>query len=735
MRTRFNNSYNQTFFHVLFGVCAYACLFVSTGLGQAEDDLELIDLDALTITATREERQISDLPYAAHVARTSNLEASMPRNLPEALGNFPGIMTQKTANGHGSPFLRGFTGYRSLVLVDGIRYNNSVYRDGPNEYFSLIDMYSVDAAEVLLGPASALYGSDAIGGVLNLLTKETPMGFMEKGVRFSSGSFYNRYSTAESSSVSHLEWETGEGGNWGFRIGTSYKDFGNLKAAKLGTHPNTGYDEWSYDTRFDTRLSEEMLLTIVWQSLYQDDVWRTHSTTSGISFKGTTTGTDLVRLKDQSRSLGYIKLRSSASSSFANQGWTFTLSRQSWGEEELRVRSSGTPDFNPTRRQISEMDSTMWGLDFQMASAVGRWNLIYGADYYEDLVDTSRVDTSWVEGEWVNPRVRIQGGVGDDSSYSLFGAYVQAEGLIIGNTRLTLGTRYSKTDVSIGKYDDPLLGESSFADSWDAVVFNLRLQKYLSEDESLSGFAGISQSFRAPNVADLTRFGKSSSSEQDTAATNLSPERFLSIETGLRKTTARTSFSVVAHYTFVNDFITSTPTGESFIDIDGTTVYYVTKRNSAKGEIYGIEIAIDQELGHGFSYFGNATWLHGNLDVFLDTSSLIPVREPMSRIQPLTVNLGVRWDSSDKQFWLSASGRASAKADRLSSRDMADSDRIPAGGTSGYILLGVRGGWRIKDSITLQLGLENLLNEAYRVHGSGTNEPGFGANLGLKLDF
>jgi hemoglobin/transferrin/lactoferrin receptor protein len=82
-------------------------------------------------------------------------------------------MLQKTSYGQGSPFLRGFTGFRTLLMVDGVRLNNAVFREGPNQYWNTVDPWSVDRYEVVLGPASVLYGSDAVGGAVNALTLDS----------------------------------------------------------------------------------------------------------------------------------------------------------------------------------------------------------------------------------------------------------------------------------------------------------------------------------------------------------------------------------------------------------------------------------------------------------------------------------------------------------------------------------------------------------------------------------
>ncbi|HOW98651.1 MAG TPA: TonB-dependent receptor plug domain-containing protein, partial [Kiritimatiellia bacterium] len=89
------------------------------------------------------------------------------RTTPDLLKGLPSAMIQKTSTGQGSPFLRGFTGFRTLCLIEGIRLNNSVFRDGPNQYWNTVDPLSIARSEVVMGPGSVMYGSDAVGGTMN----------------------------------------------------------------------------------------------------------------------------------------------------------------------------------------------------------------------------------------------------------------------------------------------------------------------------------------------------------------------------------------------------------------------------------------------------------------------------------------------------------------------------------------------------------------------------------------
>ncbi|MBM3891477.1 MAG: hypothetical protein FJ388_20385, partial [Verrucomicrobia bacterium] len=129
-------------------------------------------LDDMVVTATRGEKTVFDTPYTVESLSADDIQLRLTaRSLPDALKETPAVMVQKTAYGQGSPYIRGFTGFRTLMLIDGIRLNNSVFRDGPNQYWSTVDPLSVDRLEVVKGPGSVLYGSDAIGGTVNAITQ------------------------------------------------------------------------------------------------------------------------------------------------------------------------------------------------------------------------------------------------------------------------------------------------------------------------------------------------------------------------------------------------------------------------------------------------------------------------------------------------------------------------------------------------------------------------------------
>ncbi|NQT21804.1 MAG: TonB-dependent receptor plug domain-containing protein, partial [Planctomycetes bacterium] len=208
------------------------------------------DLDEILVTASRLQAKVFDVPYSASVIDATEIrERRMSRTLTDVFAEEPSIMVQKTSQGQGSPFIRGFTGFRTLFLIDGIRLNNSVFRDGPNQYWNTIDPLTVGRLEVVKGPSSVAYGSDAIGGTVNAITRSRQS--YEEGVHIDRRVFY-RYASADNSHVGRVELNGNAGRSLGFVVGGSLKDFNDVEAGKhVGRQRKTGYEEADGDLRLD----------------------------------------------------------------------------------------------------------------------------------------------------------------------------------------------------------------------------------------------------------------------------------------------------------------------------------------------------------------------------------------------------------------------------------------------------------------------------------------------------
>ena len=255
------------------------------------------------------------------------------------------MLVQKTSYGHGSPFIRGFTGRQNLLLVDGVRFNNSTFRGGPVQYWNTLDSLSLDHFELIRSQGSVLYGSDAAGGTLNAFTKSSGFADEPEGKVFSHGSAYYEYrSNGRGSHIGRIETQTGIGGVFGLHLGISAKEFGDIEDSAVGLMRGTGYPEQAIDARLDWAITPQTTLTLTHQNFNQDKVSRWHSTRNNPGWVHgshvTTPGRFIAREYDQERSLTYLRLAHENDRVDAPvRRVTATLSYQTSSDAEFQIRS------------------------------------------------------------------------------------------------------------------------------------------------------------------------------------------------------------------------------------------------------------------------------------------------------------------------------------------------------------------------------------------------------------
>jgi len=665
-------------------------------------------LDTIVVTATRSPTTAFDSPYTTEVISSEQVSQGMYRTTPELLRGMPGVMVQKTSHGQGSPFIRGFTGFRNLLLIDGVRLNNSVFRDGPNQYWNTVDPLSISRLEVVKGPSSVLYGSDAIGGTVNAITKG-PTGYGE-GLE-SSGRLYYRVSSAERSHTGRGELSATVDGDFGLFLGSTGKHFGDLQGGHgIRRQPNTGYDEYDTDFKAEYYLNPDTKIIAAHQRVRQNNVPRTHKTVSAKSFKGTTVGNELKRDLDQERELTYVQLHAENMDSFIDTA-KISISHQRQSETRDRVKNSGARDL-----QGFDVDTLGVWAQFESRSPIGR--LVYGVEYYRDAVNSFSSTNA------------IQGPVADDASYDLVGVFIQDTLDLSDSIDLILGGRFNYARADADSVRDPNTGtQITLTDDWSSFVGSVRVVSHLDSEDHWNLYGGVSQGFRAPNLSDLTRFDTARSSGIETPAPGLDSESYISFEVGLKANYDNFTMQAAYFYTDIEDMIVRTPTGNI---ISGDSE--VTKRNAGDGFVQGIELGASYRFHPQWTVFTAVTWMEGEVDTF-PTSAPLVSREPLDRIMPLTGLVGLRWDDPSGKFWIEGLLTIADNQDKLSTRDAADTQRIPPGGTPGYEVLSIRGGWRLHDNVNFTLAVENITNEDYRVHGSGQNEPGRNVVVGMDITF
>ena len=647
-----------------------------------------VQLNQQTVTTTqRTETPDFMRPEVTTVLTARDLRQRSSRTVPEALFGATGVFLQKTNHGGGSPFVRGLTGQQTLLLVDGIRLNNATFRSGPNQYLNTVDPQSVGQIEIVRGGGSVGYGSDAIGGVVNVLTKipqfSDQAGFtgsvftkaMTQGMEYS-GRAEAGFSSVNVAVVGAL----------------AYRKFGDLMAGRgLGRQTPTGYDQLSGDVKARFRLSDRFVATVAYQNLRQDSVPVYHK----------------IRLENfaynqfnpQRRQLAYARLEGFYDRQFLKSvQLTTSWQRQTEGRQS---RKNGSPTAVQERDETTTIGLTA----LATAEPARYWRMQNGVEWYFDRVRSSREDINTRTGA-ATPNRGLYPDRATMSSLALFSLHT----LTLSKLTLTAGGRYNAFQITT---PEATLGKTSIRPS--ALVGNVGASFALVPTVRL--VASVQSAFRAPNVDDLGTLGIVDF-RYEVPNPNLRPERSLNKEAGIKVRMKRFSATVLAYHNQLSNFINRVRLGRD--SIQGYPVYL--KENSAAVFIRGLEAETEYEIALNWLAYAGATYTYGQN---------VTANEPFRRIPPLNGRIGLTYQPAT--WWARAELLMAGAQTRLAAGDRGD-NRIATGGTPAWRVVNLNGGYRCK-SLIISAELQNLTNEAYRTHGSGVDGVGRSAWLSVLVNW
>lgn len=630
-----------------------------------------------------------------------------PRTVPEALAEVPGAFVQKTNHGGGSPIIRGMVGPQNLILIDGVRLNNSTYRTGPLQYLNTVDSFSLQRIEVMRGPGSVLYGSDAIGGVIELLTADPVPRAAGKSARFVPlGILKGETCDLERSGRGALSVDTEPFGALG---GITLRMFDDLRAGGgMGRQVWSGYNELDWDAKLRLGRAGQNHVDILYQGVRLSDMGRTDKLASSNTLT-------MYDRNDRDLLYGSVFLRLDPIATRLTI--TPSYQRQLETRRKLRFADETHEEVTKVTRGQDIVDTVGAATRFDTRLFARRLDLLYGAEYYQDFVRSEQS-----EGPNEDALSPIAPSYPEGSRYGTLGLFVMATGtplrterwtelVIYGGARLA---SFSALAPSIEAFGDV---RTRYTGGVLAAGVNLRRRGLFNIG------LGYNQGLRAPNLMETSRFGDTGE-WYHIPNPELGPERAHTVELSGRLRGGPVTLSAAGYVTLLSDTIVRVATQyEGQETIEGTGV--VHNINAGNGRVIGTEVSAAVALPGHLSVGGDVTWTRGNYDD-PDEGWV-----PMSRIPPVfgTVRVGFvpQWRGLFVECYVQTAGWQS----RLSPRDLSDA-RIPEGGTPGWWTLNLRAGVRPLDWMQITIGGGNLTDNLYKMHASGVY--GAGATAWISVE-
>lgn len=698
------------------------------------------------------------------ILSAKEIEKLSPQTSADLLAAVPGVKVQKSQFGGGSPVLRGMESNRVLLVVDGVRMNNAIYRKGHLQNSITISPNQLDRTEVVFGPSSVIYGSDALGGVIHYVTK-TPGISQEPEVNTH---FFNRFSSVNNEITTHASLEL-EMPKWGSFTSFTYSDFGDLVMGKNRRHGfddwgkvfdysnntedffsatpivnnnfnlqrNTGYNQTDLMQKFFVPFSDKVDFKFNFQYSESSDIPRFDRLNE---YRNGALRFAEWRYGPQKRVLISPRIEMNSISKLFDYG-SVTLAYQNIQESRIQR------NFGSLERETTEENVDVFSIngDFSVSlSAKGKRNLSYGFELsHNDVSSISLGQTLNVSGSSIVgflPEFPVQTRYPDGgSSYTSSAVYAGYRQDISKKSTLNTGLRYTHTNLKANWIDQTFIVLPETDIHFNNSAFTATIGYVYRPNSNWQLNSVLSSGFRSPNIDDIGRV-REKAGNVTVPNTYLKPEFAYNVEFGIQKyfNDKRFSLGFNTYYTLLDKYILRDDfvlNGNSTILFQGYVNNIVANQNRGSAYIFGYTANYQGKLSDAFTTSGFITYTKGRT---YDT------KEPLSSIPPLFGQFDVNYKAN--KFSLGASLRFNSKKDItdfnltegidnheltpiVNPNAVDDVDRFY--GSPSWVTLGLQTSYDFNEKWKLQGMIQNVFDEHYREFASGISAPGRNFSVSL----
>jgi hemoglobin/transferrin/lactoferrin receptor protein len=709
---------------------------------SADSTQEAVALRETVVSAAGFGQARSAVAQEVKVLRRSDIERLNAQSTADLIQNSGAAFVQKSQQGGGSPVLRGFEASRVLLVVDGVRMNNAIYRAGHLQNIITMDNAALERAEVLFGPASTVYGTDALGGAICFFTKNPT--FSEGGFK-TAGSAFARYGTVNQEKTGHVDFSLG-GKKLAALTSFTFSDFGDLRMGEKEKDeldftlrrfyveringrdslvPNSdpyvqkfsGYQQYDFLEKIVFRPSENVQHTLNVQFSNSSDIPRYDRLTDPRNGGGLNSAEWYYG--PQKRLMAAYTLGVSDLGWF-NGGLQATLSFQDI-EESRHNRNFGGAN------RTSRVEKVKVG--GMILNAVRRWgnqSLRVGLDaQYNDVASTaSRFNLNTSE---VTPQsTRYPDGGSQMTNASVYathhwesGQWAFSEGARVGFS--SLQAEFVSRDFFPFPFSTVEQGSPVASGSLGAVWNGW---------ENLRVAMSASSGFRMPNVDDLGKVFDSQPGRVIVPNPDIEPEKTFNLDLNLTyRVSDRVRWENVVWATAFRDAIVTDVfqfNGQDSIDYDDVRSGVLANQNKRKARLFGFSSGLEADATRHLALFGSIAYTKG--EVLQSEGD----NTPLDHIPPLYGRAGARWHTSRlaAEGFVLFNGKKAIEDYNLEGED--NLQYAPADGMPAWATLNLRASYRFGKWLTVQAGVDNVLDQQYRAFASGINGPGRNVWLTLR---
>jgi len=706
-----------------------------------------VNLNEILLSANKWEQERKYIPNQVVGIGPAEIAFQQPQTTADLLGRTGQVFIQKSQMGGGSPMIRGFAANSLLIVVDGVRMNNAIYRGGNLQNVIALDANMLESAEVIMGPGSVMYGSDALGGVMDFHTRIPA--FSESDNTQVRGEGLLRFASANREMTGSAQVEL-QGDRWATFTGITYTDFDDLRA---GSNRPSAYPDWGKRPEYVQRIEGEdrvipnpdpdlqvgtgygqlnLLQKFRWQPAPKHELgWATHySRTSEVPRYDRLTQYRNGALRNaewyyypQTWAMHQLYWKARPAQAFADD---FRVSLSAQLVEEGR----NDRRFGQAQRRERLESVTVYSLnaDFRKEWQDGKHQFFYGAEVVANRVDSEARSVNIETGTAIPESTRYPSG-----GSQMHTAAIYANHKWLANERLTFtaGIRYNFIDL-MAKFSD-------------TTFFNFPFQEAALRTASVNGSMGmvyrptqnwqfnlnLASGFRAPNIDDVGKVFDSSPGSVVVPNPNLRPENVYSVEMGFSTLQAEAvKLEFTAWYAQLTDAMVRRDfsfNGQDSILYDGQPSQVQAIVNTGAAFLYGLSMAAKWEISPKWLVQQTFNFTEGE-----DVNNGLPLRH----VPPIFGQGMLRFKHKTWTAALTLDWNAKKPASDIPPEELDKENLYITGvGTPAWYDLSLRLSKRIGQHLQAQVGLENITDRHYRPYSSGISAAGRNLVLAIRGNF
>jgi hemoglobin/transferrin/lactoferrin receptor protein len=693
-----------------------------------------VKLDEIIVSVNRWQQSKAEIPHTIKTISTEEILHYNPQTSADLLGTKGGIFIQKSQMGGGSPMIRGFAANRVLIVVDGIRMNNAIYRNGNLHNVISVDAQSLANTEIIFGPGSVIYGSDALGGVMSFNTLEPKLSTSEKFETF--GKVYSRYSSANFEKTIHGTYNFG-GKKWAAIISSTFTDFDDLK---MGV---SGPDEYLRPEYVSNKkyTGEDVIIQNENDRIQKYTAYSQFNILGKLRFRPNE-NIDILLSAHRSQTSDiprYDRLIQYSDEQlkygdwyYGPQEWTLISGRVQYNKEcslfdkinLLTAYQNYTESRHDRKRNNDwlnhrEENLGIYSFNLDFGKQFDKKNeLFYGIEAYYNRVGS----TGYTEDLLSTETETIASRYPDGSEYGSIAGYYSFQYNVSKKIIFNMGSRFTYTHLE-GKFDTDF--------------YNFPFDDFNMNNSAFNGSMGMvwhptsdwqinlhgSTGFRSPNIDDAAKVFDSEPGNVVVPNPDLKPEYARNFELNiLRSHNNKAKIEVTGFYTWLKDAMVRrdfTLNGQDSIMYDGEMSKIEALVNAESAVIYGTNLHFEFLFTNQWRTRHDLTFTSGE-----DSDGF-----PLRHVPPTFGNSHFIFENQRWYVDLYVNYSGKFDFDDLAP-DEQDKPYLYASDENGdpyspsWWTMNLKSNFKLNQKITLSGGMENICNKRYRPYSSGVSSSG-----------